>query len=76
MQLAYLCRSLDLLSKYYVEMIQDSQFWELMKLHVIVRLLVATLHVGMTQKQDGGYTQSTQLQWDYIRWVKISFTHQ
>ena len=23
----------------------------------IVRLLVATLHVGMTQKQDGGYTQ-------------------
>ena len=23
----------------------------------IVRLLVATLHVGMTGKQDGGYTQ-------------------
>ena len=25
----------------------------------IVRLLVATLHVGMTGKQDGGYTQLT-----------------
>ena len=24
---------------------------------IIVRLLVATLHVGMTGKQDGGYTQ-------------------
>ena len=25
----------------------------------IVRLLVATLHVGMAGKQDGGYTQLT-----------------
>ena len=41
----------------------------------IVRLLVATLHVWMNRKQDGGYTQSTQLQWDYLCWVKISFTH-
>ena len=31
-----------------------------------VRLLVATLHVGMTQNQDGSYTQSTQLQWDSL----------
>ena len=44
--------------------------------NIIVRLLVATLHVGMTRKQDGGYTQSTQLQRDYLRWVNISFTHQ
>ena len=29
---------------------------------VIVRLLVATLHVGMTRKQDSGYTQLAQLQ--------------
>ena len=28
------------------------------KLAGIVRLLVATLHVGMTLKQDGGYTDS------------------
>ena len=42
----------------------------------IVKLLVATLHVGMTRKQDGGYTQWTQLQRDYLRWVKRSFTHQ
>ena len=41
----------------------------------IVRLLVATLHVGMTRFQDGGYTQLAQLQRDYLRWVKISFTH-
>ena len=34
------------------------------------------VHVGMTRKQDGGYTQSTQLQREYLRWVKISFTHQ
>ena len=33
---------------------------------IIVRLLVATLHVRMTRKQDGGYTQSTQLQWNYL----------
>ena len=44
--------------------------------HVIVRLLVATLHVGMTGFQDGGYTQLAQLQRDYLRWVTISFTHQ
>ena len=43
---------------------------------LIVRLLVATLQVGMTSKQDGGDTQSTQLQRDYLRWVNISFTHQ
>ena len=36
----------------------------------------ATLHVGMTGFQDGGYTQLAQLQWDYLHWVKISFTHQ
>ena len=37
----------------------------------------ATLHVGMTQKQDvGSYTQWTQLQLKYLRWVKMSFTHQ
>ena len=41
--------------------------------HVIVRLLVATLHIGITWKQDGSYTQS---QWNYLCWVKISFTHQ
>ena len=28
---------------------------------VIVRLLVATLHLGMTGKPDGGYTQWTLL---------------
>ena len=27
--------------------------------NLIVRLLVATLHVGMTGKQDGGYTRLT-----------------
>ena len=27
--------------------------------NTIVRLLVATLHEGMTGKQDGGYTQLT-----------------
>ena len=43
---------------------------------MIVMLLVATLHVGMTGFQDGGCTQLAQLQWDYLRWVKISFTHQ
>ena len=42
----------------------------------IVRLLVATLHVGMSGFQDDGYTRLTQLQRDYRRWVKISFTHQ
>ena len=42
---------------------------------IIVRLLVATLQVGMTRKQDGGYTQSTQLKWDYLHLVKISLTH-
>ena len=36
----------------------------------IARLLVATLHVGMTRFQDDGYTQLAQLQWDYLRWVK------
>ena len=41
---------------------------------VIPRLLVVTLHVGMTRKQDGGYTQWTQLQWNYLRQVKLSFT--
>ena len=41
-----------------------------------VWLLVATEHVGMTRKQDGGYTQWTQFQRDYLHWVKISFTHQ
>ena len=30
----------------------------------IVRLLVATLHVGMTGFQGGGYTQLAQLQQD------------
>ena len=45
-------------------------------MYTVVRLLVATLHVGMTRKQDGGYTQLAQLQQDYLRWVKISFTHQ
>ena len=29
---------------------------------LVVRLLVATLHVGMTRFQDGGYTQFAQLQ--------------
>ena len=39
------------------------KFWGGRKSHqqklqeLIVRLLVATLHVGMTGKQDGGYTQ-------------------
>ena len=42
----------------------------------IVRLLVVTLHVGMTGFQDGGYTQLAQLQRDYLCWVKISFTYQ
>ena len=53
-----------------------SWFW--VKWLYIVRLLVATLHVHvlMTRKQYGGYTQSTQLQRDYLRWVEISFTHQ
>ena len=42
----------------------------------IVRLLVATLHVGMTGKQDGGYTQLAWLQREYLWRVKISFTNQ
>ena len=46
------------------------------KVVINVRLLVATLHVGMTGFQDGSYTQWAQLQWDYLRWVKISFTQQ
>ena len=32
-----------------------------------VRLLVATLHVGMSGFQDDGYTRLTQLQRDYRR---------
>ena len=31
---------------------------------------------GDDSKQDGGYTQSTQLQRDYLLWVKISLTRQ
>ena len=34
----------------------------MVKRRYIVRLLVATLHVRMTGKRDGGYTQWTQLQ--------------
>ena len=30
----------------------------------------------MIQKQNGSYTQWTRLQWEYLRQVKISFTHQ
>ena len=45
--------------------------FESMVLLHIVRLLV-----GMTGFQDGGYTQLAQLERDYLRWVKISFTHQ
>ena len=30
------------------------------------KVAVVTLHVGMTQKQDGGYTQWTRLQRDYL----------
>ena len=35
-----------------------------------------TLHVGMTGKQDGSYTQLAWLQREYLRRVKISFTNQ
>ena len=42
---------------------------------LLPRLLIATLHVEMTGKQDGAYTQWTQLQRDYLRRVKISITH-
>ena len=41
-----------------------------------VRLLVATLRVGMTGFQDGSYIQWAQIQQDYLCCVKISFTHQ
>ena len=44
----------------------------------IVWLLVATLHVGMTRKQDILWqlrsVDPTSI--NYLRWVKISFTHQ
>ena len=39
---------------------------------VIVRLLIATLHVGMIGFQDGGYTQWVYLQRDYLCRAKIS----
>ena len=35
------------------------------------RVVVATLHVGMTQEQNGGYTQRTWLQQNHLYQVKI-----
>ena len=43
---------------------------------IYCKVAVATIHVGMTQKQDGGYTQWIRLKCDCIRWVKISLAHQ
>ena len=43
---------------------QTSKFKQFFLLHV---------GLGMTQKQDGSYTQSQR---DYLCWIKTSFTHQ